>query len=117
MALHVFETSSSSPELRILIAYENGTVTLRRYANPEKAYSVEGQGWEIIWDAKLHQEASESNFISSSVDQNIHLKVHSHGHASVVRQQTGAHGLCRPSNRSIRLDSELYIFVASTTLC
>lgn len=63
MALHVFETSSSSPELRILIAYENGTVTLRRYINLEKAYSVEGQGWEIIWDAKLHQEASESNFI------------------------------------------------------
>ncbi|KAF5389857.1 hypothetical protein D9757_003675 [Collybiopsis confluens] len=65
MSLHIFETKipsseSSSftlPELRILIAYENGHVALRRHVNSDKPVSVEGKGWEVIWEASLHQEA------------------------------------------------------------
>lgn len=65
MSLHIFETTSSSPqsskvtpELRILIAYESGDITLRRYANIERQASVEGKDWEVIWNTKIHQEAS-----------------------------------------------------------
>ncbi|KAF5382082.1 hypothetical protein D9615_004317 [Tricholomella constricta] len=46
-------------ELRLLCAYESGSVTLRRYARTDKATSVEGKGWEVIWDAKLHVESNE----------------------------------------------------------
>ncbi|KAF9061925.1 WD-40 repeat-containing protein [Rhodocollybia butyracea] len=73
MSLHVFETTSSSselstssPKLRILIAYESGTVTLRQYANSEKPTSVEGKGWEVIWQVKLHQEAIMAMNVSSN---------------------------------------------------
>lgn len=69
MSMHLFssakafdgEQSSSSQntsELRILCAYENGSVVLRRFAG-EKKTSVEGIGWEVIWTVKLHVEASE----------------------------------------------------------
>ena len=68
MSLHLFTVpreqsvpSSSSKltdELRLLCAYENGGVTLRRYAQPEKHKSVEGVGWEIMWSIKLHVESS-----------------------------------------------------------
>jgi hypothetical protein len=68
MALHLFtapreqsQPSSSSEctdELRLLCAYENGGVMLRRYTRPDKLKSVEGAGWEILWAAKLHVESS-----------------------------------------------------------
>ncbi|KAJ3991237.1 WD40-repeat-containing domain protein [Lentinula boryana] len=69
MSLHLFETASSSkstPELRILISYENGNVALRRYANPEKSMSVEGKGWEVIWETALHREAIMAMQVSSN---------------------------------------------------
>ncbi|GAW01299.1 WD-40 repeat-containing protein [Lentinula edodes] len=72
MSLHIFETTSSSPqlskvtpELRILIAYESGDVTLRRYANIERQASVEGKDWEVIWNTKIHQEAIMALQVSS----------------------------------------------------
>jgi hypothetical protein len=68
MSLHLFtvpreqsQPSSSSlltDELRLLCAYENGGVTLRRYTRPDKQKSVEGAGWEIVWSVKLHVESS-----------------------------------------------------------
>ncbi|KAJ3934824.1 MAG: WD40-repeat-containing domain protein [Lentinula lateritia] len=72
MSLHIFETTSSSPqsskvtpELRILIAYESGDITLRRYANIERQASVEGKDWEVIWNTKIHQEAIMAMQVSS----------------------------------------------------
>ncbi|KIK57640.1 hypothetical protein GYMLUDRAFT_228597 [Collybiopsis luxurians FD-317 M1] len=84
MSLHIFEqevssssTDSSStilPELRILIAYESGTVTLRRYPiDCKKPVSVEGKGWEVIWETKLHQEAIMAMKVSN--DNNLALTV------------------------------------------
>lgn len=69
MAVHLYtvsthnsqpSSSSSNGELRLLCAYENGGVTLRRYARADKQTSVEGIGWETIWSVKLHVESSES---------------------------------------------------------
>lgn len=68
MALHLFtaakeavvEPSSSRvvEDLRLLCAYENGGVTLRRYSRTDKRTSVEGVGWDVVWDVKLHVESS-----------------------------------------------------------
>ncbi|KAG5724377.1 ASTRA-associated protein 1 [Termitomyces sp. T112] len=63
MSLHIFKapqdepsSSTSNGELRLLCAYESGSVTLRRYARADKATSLEGAGWEVIWDVKVHAE-------------------------------------------------------------
>jgi len=64
MGLHVYEqaisdvpSSSQSKYLRLLTAYENGGVVLRQYDRNGKEMSVESQGWNIIWKAKLHAES------------------------------------------------------------
>ncbi|KAH7915635.1 WD40-repeat-containing domain protein [Hygrophoropsis aurantiaca] len=73
MSMHLFQpdgtsqpSSSSSNEqnLRILCAYENGSVILRKYTTPGKKTSVEGIGWEAIWSHKLHVESVMSMTIS-----------------------------------------------------
>ena len=67
MALHLFTASketvleppcSQMEELRLLCAYESGGVTLRRYSRTDKLTSVEGMGWDVVWDVKLHVESS-----------------------------------------------------------
>ncbi|KAF8071996.1 WD-40 repeat-containing protein [Lyophyllum atratum] len=80
MSLHLFsvprDASSSSSststvtgnELRLLCAYESGSVTLRRYARTDKSTSVEGAGWEVIWDAKLHVESVMAMRVSRTND-------------------------------------------------
>jgi hypothetical protein len=71
MSLHLFRatpplegSSSQAGELRLVCAYEDGSVVLRRFvgstAHPET--SIEGRGWEVIWKCKLHVEASASFF-------------------------------------------------------
>ena len=57
MSIHLF---TANDDLQVLMAYENGSVHLRRYATPEKSKSVEGKGWELLWSVKLHNEASGS---------------------------------------------------------
>ncbi|KAJ7227068.1 WD40-repeat-containing domain protein [Mycena pura] len=77
MALHLFRvlpsTDSASAcegELRLICAYEDGSVALRRFVgsgthtDTEPELSVEGRGWEVVWQSKLHVEAS-SSFIHS----------------------------------------------------
>jgi hypothetical protein len=70
MSMHLFffatgsESSSSSlrchgGEPRPLCAYENGAVTLWRYALPEKQMSIEGVGWEAVRTVKLHADTSK----------------------------------------------------------
>lgn len=54
MALHVSQTSA---HLRVLAAYESGTVTLWSRALSDKPRSVEGNGWENVWSVKHHLEA------------------------------------------------------------
>ncbi|KAK7054709.1 Astra associated protein 1 Asa1 [Paramarasmius palmivorus] len=54
MSIHLF---TANDDLQVLMAYENGSVHLRRYATPEKSKSVEGKGWELLWSVKLHNEA------------------------------------------------------------
>ncbi|KAL1744455.1 WD40-repeat-containing domain protein [Schizophyllum fasciatum] len=60
MSLHLFRSareSSFSSELRLLCAYENGGVTLRRCTRPFGEKTVEGKGWEVIWTSKVHVES------------------------------------------------------------
>ncbi|KAF4597337.1 ASTRA complex subunit [Pleurotus pulmonarius] len=74
MSMHLFfaevafsEATSSTAkidELRLLCAYENGSVTLRRYTGSTTSYSIEGRGWEAIWTAKLHAETIMSMRVS-----------------------------------------------------
>ncbi|KAG6910081.1 hypothetical protein DXG01_013133 [Tephrocybe rancida] len=68
MSLHVFKVAQDTPssskagnELRLLCAYESGSVTLRKYARVDKVTSVEGTGWETIWDTKVHAETTILN--------------------------------------------------------
>ncbi|KAF8602882.1 WD40 repeat-like protein [Ceratobasidium sp. AG-I] len=54
MALHVSQTST---HMRVLAAYESGTVTLWSRGLSDKLTSVEGNGWENVWSVKHHLEA------------------------------------------------------------
>ncbi|KII85233.1 hypothetical protein PLICRDRAFT_116623 [Plicaturopsis crispa FD-325 SS-3] len=56
MSLHLF-TPSSSSELRLICAYEDGGVALWRFSKADKETSVEGVGWETVWRTKLHVES------------------------------------------------------------
>ncbi|CAA7267117.1 unnamed protein product [Cyclocybe aegerita] len=50
-------SSSIHGRLRVLVAYENGSVVLREYTRTAKAASIEGEGWDVVWSAKLHNES------------------------------------------------------------
>ena len=54
MALHLFRRSGGT--LRLLTAYEDGSVALREYTRGE-APSVEGAGWAALWSVRLHGES------------------------------------------------------------
>ncbi|KAG7092648.1 hypothetical protein E1B28_008986 [Marasmius oreades] len=66
MSLHLFQSpnnkndynsTQNSSQLRLLLAYESGTVALRQYTGSEWDLSVEGKGWDVLWEVKLHKEA------------------------------------------------------------
>lgn len=62
MSLHLFEkqiSESATSQLRILAAYESGTVTLFHYKSTERNTSIEGIGWECIWSTKQHVESGK----------------------------------------------------------
>lgn len=60
MALHLFKTqhpsNSNRAQLRLLVAYENGGVTLFAFTRAGMDTSVEGVGWDRVWTTKLHVE-------------------------------------------------------------
>ncbi|KAF9048413.1 WD-40 repeat-containing protein [Panaeolus papilionaceus] len=59
MSIHIYRagsTSTSSQKLRVLLAYEDGSVVLREYTQGEKP-SVESQGWIELWKSKVHVES------------------------------------------------------------
>lgn len=67
MSMHLFyapltlpSTSKAERELRLLCAYEDGGVVLRRRTSPEGRQTVEGKGWDVIWKSQLHVEAGSS---------------------------------------------------------
>lgn len=80
MSLHLFfahQTESESvpsssktrvDELRLLCGYENGGVTLRRYAGTDRQMSVDGKGWEVIWYVRLHLESVMAMSVSQAND-------------------------------------------------
>ncbi|KAF8149881.1 WD40-repeat-containing domain protein [Crassisporium funariophilum] len=66
MSLHLFQVAAQTtpstselktPNLRLVCAYENGSVVLREYTREDKETSVEGAGWDMIWTTKLHVES------------------------------------------------------------
>lgn len=67
MAMHLLSTFSTSSQpsgtgsqnqgLRLLCAYENGSVTLWSFTRTDKQTSVEGIGWEALWSVKRHVES------------------------------------------------------------
>jgi hypothetical protein len=66
MALRLFQAShpsSSSQQLRLLTAYEDGSVALRA---TDRKTSVEGVGWYKLWTAKLHVESGRVGPVSLS---------------------------------------------------
>jgi len=56
MSMHLFR--SDEGQLRILEAFENGSVSLFAYTGATER-SVEGKGWEQLWNFKSHVESSE----------------------------------------------------------
>lgn len=69
MAVHLFRAphpaSSERSQLRLLMGYENGGVSLFTYGKAEKERSVEGTGWEKLWSSKLHMESGTAIFLCS----------------------------------------------------
>ncbi|KAG1870646.1 WD40-repeat-containing domain protein [Suillus subalutaceus] len=72
MSMHLFYSASSAPssstsarELRLLCAYEDGSVVLRKRTAPENKQTVEGRGWEVMWKSKLHVESVMAMTVSS----------------------------------------------------
>ena len=68
MSMHLYyapltspSTSKAQRELRLLCAYEDGGVVLRRRTSPGGTQTVEGKGWEVIWKSRLHVESGPSS--------------------------------------------------------
>ena len=67
MSMHLYyppltlpSTSTAQRELRLLCAYEDGGVVLRRRTSPEGKQTVGGKGWDVIWKSRLHVETGSS---------------------------------------------------------
>ena len=60
MSMHLFQSPqvSANMQLCLLLAYENGSVSLVvRHEATEK--SIEGRGWERVWTVKSHVESGK----------------------------------------------------------
>lgn len=64
MSMYLFYAASSTPssststrELRLLCAYEDGGVVLRKRTVSDNTKTIEGRGWEVLWKSKLHVES------------------------------------------------------------
>ncbi|KAL4252581.1 WD40-repeat-containing domain superfamily protein [Abortiporus biennis] len=61
---HVHPNSSGDTQLRLLCAYENGSVTMWGYMRKGKPISIEGIGWDPLWTAKVHVESVMATAVS-----------------------------------------------------
>lgn len=61
MSMHLFEERLPGPSeqsrLRLLCAYENGSVMMWERTDSLRSKSVEGIGWSLLWTSKLHAES------------------------------------------------------------
>ncbi|KZT63993.1 WD40 repeat-like protein [Daedalea quercina L-15889] len=62
MSMHLYEQTHphacGQTSLRLLCAYENGAVTCWGYARTGKETSIEGIGWDTLWNVRLHVESA-----------------------------------------------------------
>ncbi|KAF9453422.1 WD-40 repeat-containing protein [Macrolepiota fuliginosa MF-IS2] len=107
---HVASSGSQHDELRLLCAYENGSVTLRKYARTDNSTSVGGAGWEILWTSKLHVETVMAMRVSYQNDFAItvsadHLVCRYDISGAVVSPERAciAHRMKHPGNASIAI--------------
>ncbi|KAK7472983.1 Astra associated protein 1 Asa1 [Stygiomarasmius scandens] len=118
MSLHLFRMDSvnvpsnaSRPlsNLRLLTAYESGHVILREYLTPERVKSVEGRGWEAIWNVKLHNEAimamrvSRDNSVAITVSADHLLGKYELTSRSSTEVACSAHRTKHPGNSCVAL--------------
>ncbi|KAH9843518.1 WD-40 repeat-containing protein, partial [Rhodofomes roseus] len=61
MSMHLYENThphtSGRTSLRLLCGYENGAVTCWGYTRTDKETSIEGIGWDALWNVRLHVES------------------------------------------------------------
>lgn len=73
MALHLYlspiqSTETCHDDLRLICAYENGSVTLRRYTSAGHRISSGAAGWVVLWTAKPHAQTIMAMRISRQND-------------------------------------------------
>ncbi|KAI0779107.1 WD-40 repeat-containing protein [Irpex lacteus] len=115
MSMHLYEAqhenTSDRSQLRLLCSYENGSAMCWGYSNREKAKSVEGVGWELLWNVKLHVESvmamavSRDNRIALTVsaDHLIGRYDLANCNASNVNETCTIHRTKYPGNASIAI--------------
>ncbi|KAG2343527.1 WD-40 repeat-containing protein [Suillus weaverae] len=115
MSMHLFHAPTSVPpsststnELRLLCAYEDGSVVLRRRTAPENKQTVEGRGWEVLWKSKLHVESVMAMAVSA--DHTFALTVsadHLVGRYDILTQKGASEGTAfktkHPGNGAIAI--------------
>ncbi|KAF5359701.1 hypothetical protein D9756_003344 [Leucocoprinus leucothites] len=118
MSLHLFSSPKRSGgvhhnELHLLCAYENGSVTLRKYVSTDQSTSVEGLGWEVLWTIKLHAETimamrvSRQNDFAISVSADHLVCRYDLGVAASLPSNAGvAHKTKHPGNSSIAITDD-----------
>lgn len=71
MSMHLFRTThpsrSDRQQLRLLCAYENGSVAMWGFTKTDKETSVEGIGWDALWTVKLHVESGQGHDIHTAL--------------------------------------------------
>ena len=71
MSLHLHRVPhpsvSTATELRILMAFEAGSVACWVFRPTDgKPHSIEGVGWEILWNVRFHAESGSALFLLSA---------------------------------------------------
>lgn len=60
MAQHLFaapQEAKPKPQLRLLVGYEGGNVSLFARTDAFLDRSIEGQTWDALWNVKVHVES------------------------------------------------------------
>jgi hypothetical protein len=105
MSMHLFEfqhpAMSTQRELRLLVGYESGAVTLWGYLEDYRRKSIEGIGWRAIWATKLHAESGmRYASIPSAICWTIELPSYVDGRDTRLHDRT--HSLSRSPCRPLR---------------
>lgn len=104
MAMHLFDTPHPSvpdrSRLQLLAAYENGSVTLWQNTFVERDTSIEGRGWETVWNTKLHIESGKLSARSLSQTRPEQLS-YSHGNGRISRLQFCVNLVSGPYSRPV----------------